>query len=213
MENRLRCLADLKELGFQVGSGVMVGLPGQSVETLADDIALMDRLQLDMIGVGPFIPNPETRWAPKGGSLDLTLRVVAVLRLVTRVAHIPATTAMGSIDPRGREKALECGANVLMPNVTPRTHREHYRLYPGKICLDEDPSTCAACLRMRLDALGRTVNATRAIPAIRVKPPRLHPAALPQRRSRKRDRVEPLDPPNILTSRGFARCVNDNHLQ
>ncbi|MBK8651418.1 MAG: [FeFe] hydrogenase H-cluster radical SAM maturase HydE [Elusimicrobia bacterium] len=161
MENRLRCLADLKELGYQVGSGVMVGLPGQSVETLADDIALMDRLQLDMIGVGPFIPNPETPLGgQKGGSLDLTLRVVAVLRLVTRVAHIPATTAMGSIDPRGREKALECGANVLMPNVTPRTHREHYRLYPGKICLDEDPSTCAACLRMRLDALGRTVDAT-----------------------------------------------------
>jgi biotin synthase len=139
----------------------MVGLPGQSVETLADDIALMDRLQLDMIGVGPFIPNPDTPLGgQKGGSLDLTLRVVAVLRLVTRVAHIPATTAMGSIDPRGREKALECGANVLMPNVTPRTHREHYRLYPGKICLDEDPSTCAACLRMRLDALGRTVDAT-----------------------------------------------------
>lgn len=159
MKNRLQCLWDLRDLGYQVGSGIMVGLPGQSMETLVDDIALLEWLQLDMIGIGPFIPNPETPLGrQKGGSLDLTLRVVAVLRLVTRHAHIPATTAMGSIDPLGREKALQCGANVLMPNVTPREHRKHYRLYPGKICLNEDPADCAGCLRLRLASLGRTVD-------------------------------------------------------
>lgn len=161
MKNRFQCLWDLRDLGYQVGSGIMVGLPGQSIETLVDDIALMEWLQLDMIGIGPFIPNPETPIGrQKGGGLDLTLRVVAVLRLVTRSAHIPATTAMGSIDPLGREKALQGGANVLMPNVTPREHRAHYRLYPGKICLDEDPAACAACLRLRLASLGRTVDLT-----------------------------------------------------
>jgi biotin synthase len=158
LSSRLRCLRELKELDFQVGSGIMVGLPGQTFDILADDIDLLRELDLDMIGIGPFIANPDTPLrGEKNGLLDLTLRVVALLRLVTKNTHIPATTAMGSIDPLGREKALQCGANVLMPNVTPTQYRKHYRLYPGKICLTDDPQTCSSCLTTRLASLGRTV--------------------------------------------------------
>lgn len=155
---RMRCLNDLRELGYQVGSGIMVGVPGQTTEILVNDILLLRKLDLDMIGVGPFIANPDTPLAGSpNGLLDTTLRVVAILRLFTKNTHIPATTAMGSIDPEGREKALQCGANVLMPNVTPPAFREHYRLYPGKICLTEDPRACSSCLSTRLMALGRTI--------------------------------------------------------
>jgi biotin synthase len=160
-KNRLQCLWDLRDLGYQVGSGVMVGLPGQSIETLLDDIALMAWLELDMIGIGPFIPNPDTPvGGQKGGSLDLTLRVVAILRLVTRNAHIPATTAMGSIHPRGREMALQRGANVLMPNVTPKRFRAHYSLYPGKVARGDEPADTAADIARRLASLGRSVDPT-----------------------------------------------------
>lgn len=159
--HRMRCLEDLRSLGYQVGSGVMVGLPGQTVDSLVDDVALMDRLRLDMIGIGPFIPNPETPLADApGGSLDMTLRMVAVLRLVTRNAHIPATTAIGSIHPQGREMALQRGANVLMPNVTPKRFRAHYALYPGKVARGDEPADTAADIARRLAALGRSVNTT-----------------------------------------------------
>ncbi len=161
MARRMKCLEDLRSLGYQVGSGVMVGLPGQTVESLVDDVALIDCLRLDMIGIGPFIPNPETPLVgATGGTLDLTLRMVAVLRLVARRAHIPATTAMGSIHPQGRELALQRGANVLMPNVTPKKHRTHYRIYPGKICLGEEPAACSSCLASRLRVLGRHIDPT-----------------------------------------------------
>ncbi|HOW28108.1 MAG TPA: [FeFe] hydrogenase H-cluster radical SAM maturase HydE [Elusimicrobiota bacterium] len=158
LRERLECLHVLRELGYQVGSGIMVGLPGQTPDILADDIELLRELDLDMIGIGPFIRNPDTPLAGKeSGTLDLTLRVLAILRILTRNTHLPATTAMGSIDPQGREKALQRGANVLMPNVTPTEYREHYRLYPGKICLGDSPETCASCLTTRLATLGRTV--------------------------------------------------------
>ena len=124
----------------------MVGLPDQTAETLADDILMLKGLDLDMISVGPFIPHPDT---PLGeadpGTLEMTLKVVALTRLVTQNAHIPATTAMGSIDPLGREKALQCGANILMPNLTPARYRAHDQIYPNKVCLFESDERCAPC--------------------------------------------------------------------
>lgn len=155
-DNRFRCLAWLKEAGFQVGSGVMAGLPGQTAESMADDILLFKELQLDMVGIGPFIANPDTPMAgAENGTLDLGLRMVALTRIVTRDTHIPATTAMGSINPQGRQKALRCGANVLMPNISPTEHRVDYSLYPGKICTDEAPEKCAGCVDAMLKSLGR----------------------------------------------------------
>jgi len=155
-DNRFRCLAWLKETGFQVGSGVMAGLPGQTLESMADDILLFKELDLDMVGIGPFIANPDTPLGRAGcGSLETALRMVALTRIVTRNTHIPATTAMGSIDPQGREKALRCGANVLMPNISPTEHRVDYSLYPGKICTSEQPEQCAGCVDGMLKALGR----------------------------------------------------------
>ena len=157
-KERFQCLTWLREVGFQVGSGIMVGLPGQTFEMIADDILLLQKLDLDMIGIGPFIANPETplKGSPSG-TLDLTLKAVAILRIITKNTHIPATTAMGSIEAGGREKALRCGANVLMPNVTPVKYREHYQLYPNKICIKDQPGDCAACIAGMVHALGRTI--------------------------------------------------------
>ena len=156
-DNRFRCLAWLKEAGFQVGSGVMAGLPGQTLESMADDVLLFKALELDMVGIGPFIANPDTPMAgAHNGTLDLALRMTALTRIVTRNTHIPATTAMGTLDPQGRQKALKCGANVLMPNISPTEHRVDYSLYPGKICTSEAPEQCAGCVDAMLKSLGRT---------------------------------------------------------
>ena len=155
-DKRFRCLSWLKDAGFQVGSGVMAGLPGQTAESMADDILLFKKLELDMVGIGPFIANPDTPMAgADGGTLETALRMVALTRILTRNAHIPATTAMGSIDPQGRQKALNCGANVLMPNISPKEHRQDYSLYPGKICGDEAPEQCAGGIDAMLAALDR----------------------------------------------------------
>ena len=140
LEQRLQCLQWLRELGYQVGSGFMVGLPGQTVGTLADDILLAKRLNVEMAGIGPFIPAPNTPLADApAGTAEQTLNAVAV-----RPAHHPGR-ARARPPPRwasstpGRQLALACGANVIMPNVTPRRYREHYQLYPNKICLQEEP--------------------------------------------------------------------------
>ncbi len=155
-DRRFSCLAWLKEAGFQVGSGVMAGLPGQTLESMADDILLFKKMDLDMVGIGPFIANPDTPLGGSpGGTLDLGLRMVALTRIVTKNTHIPATTAMGSIDPQGRQKALRCGANVLMPNISPVEHRVDYSLYPGKICINDQPEQCAGCVDAMLKGLGR----------------------------------------------------------
>jgi len=115
------------------------------------------RLALEMVDLGLFIANPDTpRAGAVSGTLDAALRMVALTRILTRNAHIPATTAMGSIDPQGRQKALRCGANVLMPNISPTEHRVDYSLYPGKICTGEAPEQCAGCVDAMLGALGRS---------------------------------------------------------
>lgn len=146
LEDRLQCLAWLRELGYQVGSGFMVGLPGQDLGSLARDILLLCELGVEMAGIGPFLPHPDTPLADAaGGKLDLTLRVIAATRLLLPDCHIPATTALGSVHPRGRQLALHAGANVVMPNVTPTRFRQHYALYPQKICLFEDAERCHRC--------------------------------------------------------------------
>lgn len=161
LEERKACLYALRDLGYQLGSGVMVGLPGQTSEILAQDVMWLHELGAEMIGVGPFIPHPATPLKDTvGGTVEQTLRLVAVLRLVFPKAHLPATTAMGSLDPLGRERALQAGANVMMPNVTPTTMRPKYDIYPGKICLGDDADHCRGCISGRIWSIGRTIGTT-----------------------------------------------------
>ena len=158
-ERRLQCLRDLRAEGFQVGAGSMVGLPGQTIEMMARDILLLRELEVDMAGIGPFIPHPDT---PLGGSppgnVETTLKMLALARIVVPDAHLPATTALATLDPRGREKAFAVGANVVMPNITPLKYREHYTIYPNKRCLAEEIEQCLPCLRLRIEEMGRRIG-------------------------------------------------------
>lgn len=157
-ENRRHCLYNLRELDYQVGAGCMVGVPWQTVDDMANDVEFLRELDADMIGIGPFIPHPNTPIAEAhGGDLTLTLKMIAVVRIATRNALMPATTAMGSIDEFGREKALMAGANVVMPNYTPLKYRVNYEIYPNKRCITEEPALCDGCLRSRIMSVGRTV--------------------------------------------------------
>ena len=132
-ENRLQCLRWLKELGFETGTGNMVGLPGQTPEILADDLLVMKLLDADMLGIGPFIAHPDTPLAGIGhDDLELTLRVLALARLITRNTNIPATTALSTLHPQGRLLALQAGANVVMPDFTPDIYKTRYDIYPGR---------------------------------------------------------------------------------
>jgi len=140
LAGRVEKLKWLDELGYQVGSGNMVGLPGQTVESLAGDIVLMRELGVEMAGIGPFIPNSQTPLGSyPGGTLSLTLKTLAAARLALPLVHLPATTAIGTIHPSGRNKALRSGANVIMPNMTPPAYRLSYQLYPGKTGLTDTP--------------------------------------------------------------------------
>jgi biotin synthase len=159
LEGRIRRLTWLRELGFQVGSGGMIGLPWQTVATLAEDILLLKRLDVEMAGFGPFIPHGHTPLAScAGGSVDMTLKTLAVARLVLPFTHFPATTALGSIDPEGRQRALRCGANVVMPNITPVRYKKLYEIYPNKICITEEGSEqCLPCIAGIIRQSGRSV--------------------------------------------------------
>lgn len=158
-DNRKRCLRDLKELGFEVGTGCMVGLPGQTLESLADDILFFKEIDADMIGIGPFIPNADTPLSEeKGGTFTLSLKVMAITRLLLPDINIPATTAMESLDPNGRVIALRSGANVVMPNVTEGDYRKWYALYPGKICINDTPAHCRSCITGKIGGIGRKVS-------------------------------------------------------
>ena len=158
-DNRVRCLRDLKELGFEVGTGSLVGLPGQSVESLARDILFFQELDVDMVGIGPFIPNPDTPLSEAaGGTFDLACRMMALTRLLLPDANIPATTAMETLQPEGRMLALKRGANVVMPNVTDTDYRKMYMLYPGKICLNDAPADCRGCVTAKIEGIGRTIS-------------------------------------------------------
>ena len=158
-ENRVRCLYDLKSLGFETGSGCLVGLPNQTVESLADDILFFKELDADMIGIGPFIPHEQTplREAQKG-DFWLALKVMALTRLNLPNINIPATTAMETVNSNGRIIALQSGANVVMPNVTSREYRAKYEIYPGKICINENPEQCRGCIEGKIKAIKRTIS-------------------------------------------------------
>lgn len=157
-DNRVRCLRDLRALGYEVGTGTLVGLPGQSIASIAGDILFYQQLDADMVGIGPLIPNPDT---PLGGAekgdFHLTRRMVSLLRLLLPEANIPATTAMETMVPHGRELILASGANVVMPNVTEGDSRRKYALYPGKICVADTPAQCRSCMGGRVKAMGRFV--------------------------------------------------------
>lgn len=158
-QNRYDCLMMIKELGYELGSGIMVGLPDQSVESIADDLLFLKEIGVDMAGIGPFIPHPQTPLASAaGGTLDLALRTMAVMRLLLPDINIPATTAMESLHPQGRIKALQSGANVVMPNVTEGEYRRLYELYPGKICVNDTPVHCRSCIGLKILSIGRTIG-------------------------------------------------------
>jgi biotin synthase len=136
----------------------MVGLPGQTLDDMASDIIFIREIDADMVGIGPFIPHPNTPLRDStGGTLEMSLKMVALARLATRNALLPATTAAGSIDPFGREKALMAGANVVMPNYTPLKYRVDYEIYPNKRCINEDPAECHGCMQARILSVGRKV--------------------------------------------------------
>ncbi len=159
-EHRIQCLTDLRELGYQVGSGFMIGLPGSTAEMIANDILYATDLKLDMIGCGPFLAHPDTPLAGKPLLEDrgMYYKAIALLRLLNPIAHIPATTAFDALDPDGRNLVLTRGANVFMPNLTPAKYRKQYQLYPNKPCVDEEGEDCALCVRGRVLALGREIG-------------------------------------------------------
>ncbi|MCD7887390.1 MAG: [FeFe] hydrogenase H-cluster radical SAM maturase HydE [Clostridiales bacterium] len=162
LAHRKNCLFTLKELGYQVGSGFMVGSPGQRPEHLLADLRFLQRLQPAMIGIGPYITHPDTPFHDQpSGDLHLTLRMVSILRLMFPYALIPATTALGTIHSRGRELGLQAGANVVMPNLSPVGVREKYALYENKICTGEEAAECRSCLEGRVRLAGYEIVTAR----------------------------------------------------
>ena len=154
LSNRKKCLYELKELGYQVGAGFMVGSPGQTWEHLAEDLVFLQELQPQMVGIGPFVPHHDTRFKEfPSGSVELTTYLVSILRLMNPHLLLPSTTALGTIDPRGREKGILAGANVVMPNLSPVAVRKDYSLYDNKICTGEEAAECAGCLGRRLASI------------------------------------------------------------
>jgi biotin synthase len=164
-EKRVAQLAVLRRIGYQVGTGVMIGLPFQKIEDLADDLLFFKKHGIDMIGMGPYIEHEDTPLyqfkndlLSKSERFDLSLKMVAILRLICPDVNIAATTAMQTLDPQGREKAIMVGANVIMPNLTPVKYREGYQLYEDKPCMDEEASECMNCLEARLHMAGAEIG-------------------------------------------------------
>ncbi len=160
-ENRIRCLKDLRKLNYEVGSGCLVGLPHQTVDSLANDILFFKKMNFDMIGIGPFIKNPDTPLANAQDWTDnfvMSLKVMAITRLLLPDINIPATTAMETLNPNGRIIALQSGANVVMPNITSEKYKKDYKIYPNKICLDEEPQKCRNCISAKITSIGRIVS-------------------------------------------------------
>ena len=161
---RLDCLDILKRTGYQTGTGVMVGLPFQTLDHLAEDLLFFRRMDVAMVGLGPYIPHPDTPLyrfrdaipSPKD-RMDLTLKMIATLRLMMPEINMVAATANQTIDPQGREKAIAAGANVIMPNLTPGEYRESYFIYPDKACVKDMPDQCKTCLDIRLAAIGHRI--------------------------------------------------------
>lgn len=158
-EERKRCLRDLKSLGYEVGTGNLVGLPNQTIESIADDILFFKEIDADMVGLGPFIPNDDTPLKDfKADNFIISIKAMALVRLLLPDSNIPATTAMESLNGNGRIIALSSGANVVMPNITEGEYRKLYALYPGKICVNETPNQCWNCITGKIGSIGRTVS-------------------------------------------------------
>ena len=160
-DHRMQCLRELKEIGYQVGCGFMVGSPGQTEKELAKDLKFIETFRPDMCGIGPFIPHHQTPFRDMpAGSAELTCFLLSVIRLMLPAILLPATTALGTIHPRGREMGILAGANVVMPNLSPRGVRKQYELYDNKICTGEESAQCRGCLETRMESIGyRTVTA------------------------------------------------------
>lgn len=162
LDNRKQCLFNLKEIGYQVGSGFMVGSPYQTTENLIEDLRFLQILQPDMIGIGTYITHKDTPLKNfPTGNLDLTLKMISILRLMFPYALIPSTTALGTISPIGRELGLKAGANVVMPNLSPTMVREKYQLYDNKICTGEEAGECKGCLERRVKSVGYEIVSNR----------------------------------------------------
>ena len=160
--NRFQCLRWLQGIGFETGSGSLIGLPHQSLDSIANDLLFFQESDFDMVGIGPFIPNPETPLAnSKGGDFILARKVMALLRLLMPYINIPATTAMETLHPLGRTLALESGANVVMPVITEGEYRALYKLYPGKVCINDTPAHCRHCITSKITALGQPISPSR----------------------------------------------------
>lgn len=162
LSNRMKCLYDLKEIGYQVGCGFMVGSPGQTIDTLYEDLQFIRKLSPHMVGIGPFIPQKDTPFAEEtAGTMEETLRLLSIIRLLHPHVLLPATTALGTIHPLGREKGIQAGANVVMPNLSPVAVREKYKLYDNKICTGDEAAECRYCMENRMKSIGYEVAVSR----------------------------------------------------
>lgn len=154
-DHRMNCLRDLKSIGYQVGCGFMVGSPYQTNKTLAKDLKFIEEFKPDMCGIGPFIPHHDTPFREKAaGTVELTCYLLSIIRLIHPPVLLPSTTALGTIDPMGREAGILAGANVVMPNLSPVDTREKYELYNDKICTGEESAQCKGCLEQRMNSIG-----------------------------------------------------------
>jgi biotin synthase len=167
VSNRIKLLKRLRESGYEIGSGIMVGIPGQTYDSLAEDILLFRELDLDMVGIGPYLPHPDTPLGKSAGNIpdaaeqvsnteDMVYKTIALTRILCPEANIPSTTALATINrEEGRELGLSRGANVVMPNLTPLEYRRLYEIYPAKACIFETPEQCQTCLQARILSMGR----------------------------------------------------------
>ena len=154
-ENRMNCLRDLREIGYQVGAGFMVESPGQTAKDLAMDLKFVEEFKPDMCGIGPYISHKDTPFAKEAsGTLETTLLCLSLIRIIYPQVLLPATTALGTIHPKGREMGIQAGANVVMPNLSPGSVRKKYSLYDNKICTGEEAAECIVCLKNRVSSIG-----------------------------------------------------------
>lgn len=161
-EERMQCLRNLKEIGYQTGAGFMIGLPGQTNEDLVNDLLFVKEFKPEMCGIGPFIPQKDTPLGEEtGGTLEKTVIMLAIIRLLLPEVLLPASTALGSVDPLGREKGIKAGGNVVMPNLSPTEVRDKYALYDGKICTGDEAAECRMCIEGRMRRFGYEVEVNR----------------------------------------------------
>lgn len=162
LDNRKKCLYDLKKIGFQVGCGFMVGSPYQTLDNIVEDLLFIKELNPEMVGIGPFIPHHDTPFKDESaGTMELTLFLLGIVRLMLPSVLLPSTTALGTIHPQGREKGIMAGANVVMPNLSPVDVRTKYLLYDNKICTGDEAAECVRCMAKRVESIGYEIVVTR----------------------------------------------------